>query len=387
MKIALLAHALRSGGGIVGGKNFVKALVAAAPQHQYLITVPADCGYEDIVLPEGSQFYICPRKPSLLGRLRLEHKEIPNAVNAFDSNAVLGLGNHGLLNIDCIQAIWIRNGYLVYSPRHFPGASLMDRLQIWLQRRHLERVLNHTNLLFCQTPVMRQRISSSYGYDIGKIKILPNAVSAFLQNTNNNLKAKEPKGIAKDKFNCLVLTKYYTHKNPGIILDTCLKARKHLDGMRFITTIDERDNTRSKHFVKQVNENKELKELIRNVGPIAHEELEAYYRNIQLVIMPTLMESFSVTYLEAMYFGVPILTTDLDFAHYICDEAAEYYDPWKQESFLEKLLMLKSNTELRKKLVEAGYRQFRKFPSGWDYMVRTAISELEQVDRELRHHK
>jgi glycosyltransferase involved in cell wall biosynthesis len=91
------------------------------------------------------------------------------------------------------------------------------------------------------------------------------------------------------------------------------------------------------------------------------------------------MESFSVTYLEAMRFGVPILTTDLDFARYLCGNAAIFFNPYIRGSFTEKLLEIKRNNVLRNKLISAGYEQLGKFSHTWHNMVNTAIDALEQV--------
>ena len=80
-----------------------------------------------------------------------------------------------------------------------------------------------------------------------------------------------------------------------------------------------------------------------------------------------------------MHFGVPILTTDLDFARYICGDAAAYYDPGRQESFMETFLTLKSDGDLCKKLVEAGHRQLNKFSHNWIDMAKMAINELTHL--------
>ena len=53
--------------------------------------------------------------------------------------------------------------------------------------------------------------------------------------------------------------------------------------------------------------------------------------------MPTLLESFSGTYVEAMYHQIPIFTSDIDFAHDVCKEAAFYFDPLDSNSILSTL--------------------------------------------------
>lgn len=384
MRIALLAHALRGQGGLLRGHSFIGSLAESAPQHDYLITVPAGRGYEDLALPEGSKFHFCENKDSntaFFSRVRIEFREVPGVLKAFNPDVVFNMQNHGLREVTCPQAIWIGNGYLVYPSKHFGHVLLKERLQVKLQRAYLRSTLKHADLLFCQTPVMRQRIADYYDYDINKIKVLPNTLSTFLLQRKREKPPPCPHELSDDKFKCLILSQYYPHKNPEMLLDACLSSGIHLDDVVFVTVLSEQQNVHSKNFLRRLDKNPHLKELIRNIGPIAHEELESYYRHVQLVIMPTLMESFSITYLEAMHFGVPILTTDIDFARYLCGDAAAYYNPWRPESFVEKLLMLKSDAEARRKLVDAGRQQLKKFSLTWNDLVRTAISELEHLSR------
>lgn len=379
MKIALLAHNLRKGGGLVVGRNFIDALRDVAPHHKYLVCVPSSVGYEQIKLPGGSSFYFC-RPGRFLGRTGLEFVTLPRLIREFAPDVLLALGNQGILDINCPQAIWVQSGYLVYSLRQFGKVSWKDRLRVRLQRAVLRVCLRRTQLLFCQTPVMQQRLAAHYGYDIAKIKILPNALSGFLaEPRDKNDVIKKPECLSEDKFNCLILTQYSPHKNPEMIMEICLRNSERLKGIKFITTVSEQGSLAGRRFVGRVEAHSHLRELIQDVGPIPHEQLEAYYRNIQLVIIPSLMESFSATYLEAMYFGVPILTTDFDFARYLCGDAAVYYDPRQPESLIKEILALKSDFLLREKLVQAGRERYKRFSHSWNEVVGAALYELERM--------
>jgi glycosyltransferase involved in cell wall biosynthesis len=378
MRIVLLAHSLRSQGGLVLGRNFIKALSQITTRHQYLITIPEGCGYEKFVLPLGSRFLICPGEASLLSRVKLEMKTLPSAIKDFKADVVFGMGNHGIKNIDCPQAIFVQNGYLVYPMKHFPGASFKTRCHILMQRYYLNQVLKKADRVFCQTPTMQQRIADYYGYDKKKIKIIPNVLPPFSENPPGNGQNISNK-ISNDYFNGLILSKYYLHKNPEIVIEACRRVPDSLTGLKFITTISPDDGPLGRTYLSRVEREKCLRERICNIGPVPYEELAACFQKIQLLIMPTLVESFSVSYLEAMYFGIPILTTDLDFAHYICGDAALYYNPWNVDDFIGKVIQLKSDLALRVALVEAGKIQFCKFDKDWRNIVETALDELEKI--------
>lgn len=127
-----------------------------------------------------------------------------------------------------------------------------------------------------------------------------------------------------------------------------------------------------------------LEDSIINVGPLSQQDLGAFYKHCDALVMPTRLESFSGTYLEAMHFGMPILTSDLDFAHEVCGDAALYFNPWNAESIRDAILTLKSRPELKQDLVAKGQARLRAgFKTTWDGVARGYPDEPEGARREL----
>jgi glycosyltransferase involved in cell wall biosynthesis len=56
------------------------------------------------------------------------------------------------------------------------------------------------------------------------------------------------------------------------------------------------------------------------------------------MLLPSVLESFSANYPEAMISGVPIITTDLPFAQEIFGRAALYFKPLNSADAAEKIL-------------------------------------------------
>ena len=51
------------------------------------------------------------------------------------------------------------------------------------------------------------------------------------------------------------------------------------------------------------------------------------YRRCQLCFLPTLLEVFSASTVEAMYYGLPIVATDFDFNKEVLGDSSLYYEP------------------------------------------------------------
>lgn len=151
----------------------------------------------------------------------------------------------------------------------------------------------------------------------------------------------------------LTVSANYPHKNLKIAFDIAriLKALHPEFRFRFVFTISEAE--------LQVPE--DIKDHFLLIGKVDISQCPSLYRQADIALQPTLLECFTATYPEAMRMGVPILTTDLEFAHGLCQESAIYYSPLDPEDAANKLYQLAIDKGLRNKLVENGKIQLQKF--------------------------
>jgi glycosyltransferase involved in cell wall biosynthesis len=68
--------------------------------------------------------------------------------------------------------------------------------------------------------------------------------------------------------------------------------------------------------------NEKYYKYVYNLGPIPIPECASLYKECDAMFLPTLLECFSASYIEAMYMEKPIVTSDLDFAHTVCGNSA-----------------------------------------------------------------
>ena len=106
-----------------------------------------------------------------------------------------------------------------------------------------------------------------------------------------------------------------------------------------------------------------LKDIIINLGQVPINQMSGIYNRIDALLMPTLLESFSIVYLEAMYHRVPILTSNMWFARSICGNAAQYFDPLDENDIYNSIEKVLTNNKLRTTLIKKGVVQLSQFPS------------------------
>ena len=90
--------------------------------------------------------------------------------------------------------------------------------------------------------------------------------------------------------------------------------------------------------ILQTLKKERLDEVVINVGPVRMSNVPSLYNQCDGLLMPTLLESFSGTYVEAMYHRKTILTSRLDFAEDVCGAAAFYFNPLDENSILREML-------------------------------------------------
>jgi glycosyltransferase involved in cell wall biosynthesis len=180
-------------------------------------------------------------------------------------------------------------------------------------------------------------------------------------------------------FRLICLTRYYAHKNLEIIVETFRAHRDNLKNVVVFLTIPSDQSHEANHLLRAIHR-AGVEDQIINLGYIEQSEIPAYFGNCHALLFPTLLESFSTTYLEAMHCGLPILTSDLDFAHEVCGPAALYFDPWSPDSIAEAIIRLRSDEPLRRDLAEAGRQQLaRVHHHSWDDMAETIVSDLRRI--------
>jgi glycosyltransferase involved in cell wall biosynthesis len=376
LRIAVLAHNLRVAGGLSVGRNVVAALRRVADNHNYLLFLPASVGYEALDKPTRAVCHYYRRTRGSTGQWLYERITMPRLVGRFRPDVIWGLGNFGLRNPGTKQAFLFHKPHFIYDRHHTRAEPLAQRFRNHLARRRLKNSLQFTQLVFCQTKTAAARFRRYLGYQ-GPIALMPNAVSRF---TDAGPPTMPPAVFErlKGKYVLFCLTKYYAHKNLEMLVEVFRRHAAELEDIVVLVTVQADQHPRAAAFIDSLYD-PAVRGQIVNVGPVGQHELAAYYTHSDGLILPTLLESFTGTYLEAMQFKRPILTSDLDFAREVCGDAALYFDPWDARSIRDAILKLRNEPELANQLVVKGAARIDGMFKSWDEIVTEAVEALSQL--------
>lgn len=263
-------------------------------------------------------------------------------------DCVISTGGHGYWKPKSIPVVGGFNipHFIYQNSPYFHNISSKKRIH-WRLMEYFHMVFyKRLNSIFVQTDDVKNKLRKKIHSSI-PITTVSNTVNGHYYNFSNY----GPK-LGKKKsgeIRLLTLSSYYPHKNLEIIIPVASELIKQgYSNFKFVLTLP------SIKF-KEIFGSK-LDQRIINIGPIPVIECPSLYQECDFMFLPTLLECFSASYAEAMMMKKPILTSDLEFAHTVCKDAAVYFDPINPIDIAHKIIELSNNKKKQFDLIENGLK-------------------------------
>jgi len=264
-----------------------------------------------------------------------------------DPDCVIDTGGHGYWRPKSPIIGGFNMAHFIYpeSP-FFRQISLKKRIYWKIMRNIHLYFYNRLDAILVQTNDVKNRLEKALSSG-APIYVVSNTVNGYFLNLSvhqNKLPPKQPGEIR-----LLTVSSYYPHKNLDIIKPVVrLLEEKGYFSFRFVLTLP--DDKFQEEFGAAGSK------MILNVGPVPIKECPSLYSECDFMFLPTLLECFSASYVEAMIMRKPILTSDMSFARTICQDAAAYFDPMEPEDITDKLVSLSGDPEKQDLLISNGNR-------------------------------
>lgn len=169
---------------------------------------------------------------------------------------------------------------------------------------------------------VRDRLVERGLFAAGQVDVVPNCVAAIYSRPDLWRPVEMPPrraGALRIGF----LGRDYPHKNLDI-LPPLRRALREAHGVEadFIVTL-----TAAEWQARDAD----FRAGVLNIGPLDIGQCPSFYRELDAVIFPSLLECFSVTPLEAMVMEKPLIASDRAFVRDVCGEFPVYFDPLSPE--------------------------------------------------------
>jgi len=223
----------------------------------------------------------------------------------------------------------------------------------------------------------RQGLIGRLGLSPDKIDVVPNScASAFI---NAEVPDSTPPGPG-EPLRLLYLSAWYGHKNIASIPAVAAAIREKAPGqaVKFVITVPD-----DEPGLAQLNADAErlgVSDCIENAGRVPLAEAVNLYASAHACFMPSLLETFSANYPEAMATGRPLICSDFDFSRAICQDAASYFDARSPEAAADAILGLVNDPQRWQQSVTRGRELVAALPTPvekyqlYEQLIRKTIS-------------
>lgn len=376
MKILVNGSGVRVGGGVTVLMNFLKVVSAYESDHAhtYHVLVPAGVGYDQYEGEVVTIETLAEKMNNPLRRLYLDHTFLRKRIAGISPDVVFTVG-HMAVPTPLPQGILFMYPYAIYpkDKKVWEILSPIHRLDLRARNLIFKQRLKFATVVFPQTYTSKKRLQLYYGNRIQKLRVVPTAYSKI----GDGLVVKPHFDRKKEKIYLLCLTKYYKHKNLEILLAVAEMLRSTGSNLKIVTTVEGDQGAGSQEFIDAIS-SYQLEDILINIGKVPFKEVPALYKQVDGLLLPTLLESFSATYADSLMLKVPIFTSDRDFAKDVCGDAAYYFDPLNAKSIFEVVTCAFQHQDEMKKKIEIGYERALNFPS-WNTVATMFITELESI--------
>ncbi|MEN2489800.1 glycosyltransferase [Flavobacterium sp. B11] len=258
--------------------------------------------------------------------------------------------------------------YAVYSEEYvWRKMSLKDyvirKTKIFLINKYADKAV----LTIAQTKNIATRLIKKFKNQ--NVTIIPTPVGIDLSCN------KEFYGLDLDKNKKYFFypASYSTHKNFDVVLDLLKLIKKEKMPFVLILTLDFDVASEFLEKIKSANLNNVI-----NLGKVDLKLMPSLYKQVDALFFPSLLETYGLPYIEAMAFEKPILASNLDFAHAICDDMAFYFDPFDAESILNVMMHYDDDKEDLETRISKGKLKVNTIPN-WEEVFTRFNKEIEIV--------
>lgn len=192
-----------------------------------------------------------------------------------------------------------------------------------------------------QSKTCKDGIVRITGVDDSHVCVISNVLPAAYRNTD-----RTPLPCEGDWHDVVCIGNPFPHKNFDILPEVLLELNNlGVHNIRFHVTIPE-ENEIYNNIVQKLDEYG-LQGRVITHGRCSQQELINVYRHCQFCYQPTLLEVFSASSIEAMFFGLPTVATNLPFNSEVFKDACIYCTPHDAKNAAEQLARLVNNVVLQ----------------------------------------
>lgn len=358
-KLIINASNLKTGGALQVAATFIEGL-KSFNQNDYFIFLPPmlSDSIKEKDFPNNFTFFQV-ENPSVIPFFGKGCAKLSTLESNISPDCVFSLFGPTYWRPKSWHVMGFANGLYLYDDLpYIKNLAAFEKIRFNLKKYYHRLLLKkNANLYAVQTKDMQKKLSKFIDVPLDKISVIYGSYHPVFEKKVNNINLLPSK--KNNEFWFVTISSYYPHKNLDIINKVIdILSISDVDiKIKFILTLPH------SLFKEKFNFNSPA---LLNVGPVELKDCPYLYAKSDALFLPTLVESFTASYPEAMVMKKPILTSDYQFARSVCGDSALYFDPYDVSDIVSKIIQIATSKVIQEELIVKGLSRVNSMPSFLD---------------------
>lgn len=375
-RILINAVSSKMGGALTYLKNLITELQLIDNQNVYIICVSAQLGdiLSDRIKDQNIKIIHVPNIENPILRLWWDQVGIISLIKEERIDILFSIANFATLLCPCKQLLLIR-GYLMPMPYFkeivFSKYSLKKKIVFYLKQGLICLSAKKSDVVMFPTQGAANDFLKMFF--IPKEKMVVNHYGTYLDKFKND---NPHSGNEKGAYRLLYSTMYTERKNFSTVFKALNILKKEGIPFQFITPGDMEDSLakatatarEDRHLIEEFG----LKDSIVFTGKLTYEKIDTLYKNADIFLWPTLIESFGHPLIEAMAAGLPIIASDIPVNRELGGDTMLYFDPFDYIKLADSIKSLISDANLKSTMSLRSLQRSKDF--AWASHVEKLVS-------------
>jgi glycosyltransferase involved in cell wall biosynthesis len=266
---------------------------------------------------------------------------LKKALKDVKPDVLLCLGNGGVALKGIPAAVFIQQS-VPFSSEALAYFGLAEKTRFLAIREIMKISCKRANKVLVQSPTMKNWVCRYLGIPSEMISVFPPSIQSVGEVDLNSPELR-PMHCGPVESKVLYVGNTRPYKNLPCLLEAIANLRCQGRDIRlYLTCSPSHPCCRHPGVV--------------GLGTLNKRTLWAAYQLADLLVMPSLVETVGLPMLEAASVGLPVIASDLPYAHDTLGDGAIYFDANDPYDLAEKMGALLSNNGLRRKVATLGKR-------------------------------
>lgn len=306
--VVVNAASLRTGGGLSIYRQFIGHLSQYVVENQYIIFIDESMDHPSIRNVE----YVLNNNHSILHRLWWDYFGLNKWLkkNNITPDVVISLQNTGV-RVSCKQIIYYHQALPFYARdwSFFKSSERTLAMYKYIYPYFVKYSLTEDTQVVVQIPYVKRCFIKRFKFDEKRVHVM------FPDVEKIDVASVVRHGYELEYYHFIYPASAFPYKEHSTLVKALSELRRNapdiVERIRIHFTLQKTDVPLLVRYIREKN----LVDQFVFEGMMPHDNLLSYYKSSNGLLFPSTIETLGLPLLEAAAFGIPIVVSNLDYAH------------------------------------------------------------------------